>query len=348
MYLEKRQGKKGDKWRVHIYRNGERISETFRTKKEAEDWAKKKEIAAETGGIADYRAFSKTTFLEVAEKYEKDVLPTKPRAKQENIVARLKRDLGHLTLDKFNTKLICEYRDKLLGETTVRGEKRSSSTVRRIFVTLSHIFSKASKEWEFIKNNPVLNVEKPKESKPKVRFLNKQEREKLFDACRESSNSLLYPLVVLSISCGARQGELRQLKWEDVDFEKERIILRLTKNNETRSVPLKGHALELLKKLKDNSSTEWIFPNKSLNGPGNFRASWGTALKKSEVQNFTMHSLRHCCASYLAMQGYSLLVIAEVLGHKTLSVVKRYAHLAESYTSEAVEKMNENIFGDKV
>lgn len=345
MFLRERSCRQGKRYQVQVFKNGIRVSKTFKIKKEAEAWAREMEVSVDHGEFEDRRSSSKVTFAELAEKYEQVVLPTKPRSKQEGIVRRLKKDLGGYTLDKITPRLLSEYKDHLLGEITPRGKKRSGSTVVRILVTLSHIFSKAAKEWGLVRTNPVLRIEKPKESEPRIRFLDDEERVRLLEACKKSSCSLLYSLVIVAISCGARQGEILGLHWSDVDFLKERLILRKTKNNEIRSVPLKGHALGLLKKLKTERNSEFVFPNKKLDGPIDIRSSWEFAIQRAGIKNFRFHDLRHSCASGLAMCGASLLEIAEVLGHKTLTMVKRYSHLTESHTSKVVEKMNEGIFG---
>lgn len=69
------------------------------------------------------------------------------------------------------------------------------------------------------------------------------------------------------------------------------------------------------------------------------------ALKRAEIEDFRWHDLRHSAASYLAMGGASLAEIAEILGHKTLEMVKRYAHLSPAHTASVVERMNARIFG---
>jgi integrase len=74
--------------------------------------------------------------------------------------------------------------------------------------------------------------------------------------------------------------------------------------------------------------------------------AWTTALRRAEINNFRFHDLRHTCASYLAMSGASLLEIADVLGHKTLQMVQRYAHLTEQHTQSIVERMNRAVFGE--
>ena len=74
--------------------------------------------------------------------------------------------------------------------------------------------------------------------------------------------------------------------------------------------------------------------------------AWAHAVKRADISDFRFHDLRHTAASYLAMNGASLMEIAEVLGHKTLAMVKRYAHLSEAHTRGVVERMNKAVFGE--
>ncbi len=94
--------------------------------------------------------------------------------------------------------------------------------------------------------------------------------------------------------------------------------------------------------------TDFLFPGTESAANGNhfdIRKSWEQSRRKANLEDFHFHDLRHSCASYLAMNGATLLEIAEVLGHKTLDMVKRYSHLAESHTAGVVERMNHKIFG---
>ncbi len=110
---------------------------------------------------------------------------------------------------------------------------------------------------------------------------------------------------------------------------------------------LQGHALELMKQHAKvrQVNCDLVFPGKSLKAPVDLRKPFETALKRAGIADFKWHDLRHSCASYLAMNGASLAEIAEVLGHKTLQMVKRYAHLSDAHTSKVVARMNEKIFG---
>ena len=170
-------------------------------------------------------------------------------------------------------------------------------------------------------------------------------------ACAESKTPLLSTVVLIALSTGMRKGELTNLRWPDVDLPNRRITLRETKNGETRVVPLVGPALDAMKahaKVR-RLDTDLVFPASAkppkIVKPMDFRGAWEAALKRAEIADFHFHDLRHTTASYLAMNGASLAEIAEVLGHKTLAMVKRYAHLSEAHTAGVVERMNERMFG---
>ena len=111
-------------------------------------------------------------------------------------------------------------------------------------------------------------------------------------------------------------------------------------------MPLAGHALELMKQRSKVRllNSQLVFPGKNLKTPVDLRTPFETALKRAGIEDFRWHDLRHSCASYLAMNGASLAEIAEILGHKTLQMVKRYAHLSDAHTSKVVARMNEAIF----
>jgi integrase len=233
--------------------------------------------------------------------------------------------------------------------------KRAPATVARFLAALSHVFTIAMKEWQWVDDNPLRRVTKPKEPRGVVRFLDDDERKRLLDACQASPSKDLYCAVVLALSTGVRKAELMGLRWRQVDLQRGLITLEDTKNDERRSVPLVGHALALMaaRSKVRRIDSEFVFPGnpalkkgerKRKDQPIALTKPWQTALGKAKIENFRWHDLRHSCASYLAMNGATLAEIAEVLGHKTLSMVKRYAHLSDAHTSKVVASMNEKIF----
>ncbi len=211
--------------------------------------------------------------------------------------------------------------------------------------TLSHAFSIAVMEWGWLDDNPFRKVSTLKEPRGRVRFLDDDERKNLLEACKNHSN-VLYTIVVIALSTGARKGEILSLRWSQVNLNKGMITIHHTKNNERRSIPLQGHALELVNDLGKvrRLDTDLLFPSKT--NPDkqlSIDTIWKGIIKESEIVNFRFHDLRHSAASYLAMNGASIPEIAEVLGHKTLQMVKRYSHLTEQKSQFLTSKLSHNF-----
>jgi integrase len=144
-----------------------------------------------------------------------------------------------------------------------------------------------------------------------------------------------------------------KLKLSDLDLERQVAILRETKNRETRKAPIVGYLKGVLEEhlkwrkkylAKREVKSDYLFPRSDGKGPIDIRKAWENARDKAGVIDFRFHDLRHSAASYLAMNGASQLEIAEVLGHKTLQMVKRYSHLSEDHTRDVVERMNKKVF----
>ena len=84
--------------------------------------------------------------------------------------------------------------------------------------------------------------------------------------------------------------------------------------------------------------TDLVFPGKNPKNPVLFEKSWRTALKSAGIEDFRFHDLRHSSASYLAMNNVSVRTIAEILGHKTLSMVQRYSHLSSEHLRSEIAR----------
>ncbi len=325
-------------------------SATFERLTDAKKWVQDTESAIREGRYFKTAEAKKHTVKELIERYEKEILPRKPKSivDQKIQLNWWKDNIGAYLLSDITPSLITEYRGKLLSEPSKRGGlKRTDATANRYCAVLSHCFTVAFKEWEWMQENPMLRIKKLKEPRGRVRFLSDEERERLLTVCKESQSPFLYLLVVLAISTGARKMELCSLNWEDVDLKRGMIILHDTKNGERRALPLVGIAKDLMKEhfKNRNENTNRVFPAKNLIDPIDIRTPFETALIKAEIKDFRWHDLRHSCASYLAMNGATLAEIAGVLGHKTLSMVKRYSHISEAHTAKVVERMNSKIFG---
>lgn len=328
-------------------------SATFRRKTDAKRWAQQTEVAIREGRYFSTSEAQKRTLAELVDRYIEEVLPTsrKGAGDRRNLAAHLRwwsERLGAYTLAKVTPAMIAQQRDRLARE-SLSGRPIAPATVNRYLQALSHAFTNAVREWGWIENSPVPRVRRLKEPRGRVRFLSDDERGRLLDACRDSDEPRLYPLVLLAVSTGARSGELRALRWPDIDLERGMAVLHHTKNGERRAIPLAGPALEEMKQRSKvrRIDTDLVFANPQ--GVATFpRKAWNRVLRAAEIEDFRFHDLRHSAASYLAMSGATLAELAEILGHKTLAMVKRYSHLTEQHTSRVVARMNERIFATEV
>jgi integrase len=345
-----RPGKNGQtSYRVQVRRNGAPPqSASFQTLAEARKWAKVREGAVLEGRHFPPTAAKRHTVSDLIDRYIADVLLNKRASTAYNQRYQLrwwKAQLRHYVLANVTPALLIEYRDKLARN---KARRLSGATVKRWLAVLSHCFTMAVQEWQWCDENPVLKITKPREPRGRVRFLSDQERHQLLEACQASRNPYLHTIVVLALATGARRGELLSLRWPDVDLKRGTLTFHETKNDERRTVPLTGQALTLMQHHARvrRIDTVLVFPNKTGKRPVGIREAFEGAVERAGIKDFRFHDLRHTAASYLAMSGASLAEIAEVLGHKTLAMVKRYAHLSEAHTRGVVERMNRAVFGE--
>ena len=318
---------------------------TFQRKTDAKLWVQNTESAIRDGRHFKTAEAKKHTFGEMVDRYIKTELKNynpKEQAERKSKLQWWRDNLGVYCLADITPPLIVECRDLL-------AESRSPATVVRYLAALSIVFTVAVNEWQWVEENPAKKVKRPTEPDGRVRFLSDGERQRLLIACKESSNQWLYMCVVLALSSGMRKAELMGLKWPDVNLKDGYLILHKTKNGTRRRVPLSGLALTLLKdhaKVRRLDSP-LLFPSeRNPLKPIGLRSAFEYAKDRADIKDFHFHDIRHCTASYLAMNGASLAEISEILGHKTLSMVKRYAHLSDGHVSGVIASMNAKIFGD--
>ena len=350
--ISKQVGKNGLSYKVRIRKpNSPTVTKTFSSKSLAERWARKTELEIEEGTYFEKREAEKHRVSDLIARYVAEELENLSHTDRLARHTQLKwwgREIGDLTLNKVSRACLVECRQKLKTEINPKGKLRSGATVNRYIAALSAAFGIAVSEWEWIKGNPFDGLRREKESDGRIRFLSKDERTALLSACKESASKNLYLVTLLALSTGMRQSEILTLKWDHISFDRNTITLFKTKNKEVRVVPLVSLARALLHehgKVR-GLKNPYVFQGRHHTHAKFPRKAWGTVLKKAEVENFTFHDCRHSAASELAMNGASLHEIAAVLGHKTLAMVQRYAHLSEQHTMSVVERMNEAVFGD--
>ena len=242
-------------------------------------------------------------------------------------LARLDEALGSYCLTAIDQKLVASYRDSRLnggaGRKPVYG-----STVRKELYMLSKVlgFAEIEKGITMPRGNPVERVRMPSEGKSRTRRLNAEEWVAFESECKKSRNSWLWPVVQLAVETAMRQGELLSLTWSQIDWKNRLALLNdpdKIKNEEPRAVPLSPAALEVLGTMQADES-DFVFPIERMT----LYHAFGYACDRAQIEDFTFHDLRHEALSRLAERGdFSVLELAEVSGHKTLQMLKRYTHL---------------------
>jgi integrase len=356
-------------YRAQIRVRGRSESATFPRKSEAQEWAASIETAIREGKHFPHAAARRTTFDTLCTSYVDNALDgfdAKQKATRVQQIEWWSKQFKGLTVAEVTSDAIGRARDICAAEKFTRGKprtnkktgkvtapaeyKRSPATVNRYVAALSAVMTYGIKEHSppLLATNPVTKISRKKEPAGRTRFLSDQERTALLDACVKSEWPALHALVLLAITSGARRSEMTTLRWADVDLTTGRALVRKTKNGEQRTLILAGEALKALKALEatrdakpEEERSEFVFTHPS-DTPGAvefFDSYWHAALDAAGIKEFRFHDLRHTCASYLAAQKCSLLEIADVLGHKTLAMVKRYSHLVVEHKASVIEKM---------
>jgi integrase len=326
---------------------------TFSRRTDAKQWATQTEAALREGRYFPTQEAKRHTLNDLAARYLENVERRKPQAhrKQKQIMQWWQDRLGDYSLSAITPAMVAEKRDELLTEnigTDKEPRRRSPATANRYLAALSKAMSDAVREWHWLNENPVKRVTKETEPQGRVRYLSDDERAALLKACQESPLKPLELIVLLAITTGMRKGEILGLRWPDVDLKRRIAVLHKTKNSERRAAPLVPRVAELLQEHAKvrRLDTDLVFARAGNDGPLEIKHRFEEALAKAKIENFRFHDLRHTAASYLAMSGATPPEIAAVLGHKTLAMVKRYAHLSDAHTGAVVERMAAKYFGN--
>jgi integrase len=157
----------------------------------------------------------------------------------------------------------------------------------------------------------------------------------------------LKPMVLVSLHTGLRRGEIFKICWNDIDWRQATPSLRvrgnITKNGKTRNIPLNRTASTTLRQWmsQQKDTTGLVFPSIDGKPFNTIKNSWGTVIEEAKITDFRWHDLRHTFASRLVMRGQQLNTVRDLLGHKSLEMTLRYAHLSPSVKADAVAVLDE-------
>jgi len=328
---------RGKRWWVDFSYNGKRIRRSAgRTKREALLKLGEIQRRIEQEDQEDTPAVAPRSFSEFAKEYLE-------YAKAHKRPSSYRRDVTSLNqlLVVFGSSKLTEITTRTVERFQInRSAKVSPATVNRDMETLKHMLKKAM-DWGYLKMNPAQRVKPLKTPPSRIRFLSLEERELLLAEC--SKNPMLWAIVFTALETGMRKGELADLTWKDINFERRSIRLMRTKNNESRTVPISDRLLPVLERLYVERSGGYVFSKPDGSPYGNWRKAFENACKRAGIEDFRFHDLRHTFASYLVMAGVDIRTVQELMGHKDIKMTMRYSHLSQSHLLEAVNRIGTNM-----
>ncbi len=308
------------KWQARITRKGQQaVAKSFHSKQDAEKWARQVEAEIDKGSYTNIALAERTLFKDVIERYIQEVT-LKTRSKREDryrLKALARHQIAKLPMAALTPIKVAEYRDERL-------KLVSNGAVIRELSYFSSIINHARREWGINMVNPIPLVKKPASPQGRNRSLTEDELGRLYAALTprvKNANHWILPLTRFALESAMRRGEILGLRWEHVDLSKRTAFIPLTKNGESRLVPLSTAAIEILQGLPRNLHGT-VFP---VTGCA-LSAAFERARLKAKLDDFHFHDLRHMAITRLAEKLPNLIELSAVSGHKSLAMLKRYYH----------------------
>jgi integrase len=241
-------------------------------------------------------------------------------------------------LSKITPFLIEKYRIER-GKKVTRMSKKpiAKSTIDRELATLKAMFNMAIRDGK-ADNNPVKGVKFFREDNKKERILAPEEIKRLLAEC----NGHLKPIVQIALNTAMRLREILYLKWSNVDFNRNIIVVTQTKSSKNRNVPMNDLVIEALQGIKRKS--EYVFCDPRTGEPyHSIKTTFGNALKRAELIGVRFHDLRHISATMMVMSGVDLATVKEILGHSSIEMTMRYAHPTSEGKLNAVKALEKQM-----
>ena len=221
---------------------------------------------------------------------------------------------------------------------------RAAGTINKMLVMLSAALNYWNRKTGGTLPNPV-SGQKLKEPEGRTRWLSEEEAGRLIVAAAKNTDHLA-PAIALSLCTGLRSGELLSLEWSYVDLDANLIQLppHITKSKKSRVVPLNATAVALIRGrleyvAKHCPDSKWVICSKKGERFKSLKTAFKTALRLAGIENFRWHDQRHTFASWLITDGVKLPEVRDLLGHSSVKLTERYAHLAPENLIAAVERL---------
>lgn len=341
MKIRKWFGKKGITFFLDYYVDGYRKRESLGqiTRKEAKLIMAQRQKEILEGKFWATKDYKRISFFEICSEFLKWSSLHKRSYKRDcQFVKHLQLFFGNISLYKINRKSIENYMAWRRGQNKQGGKPISKSTINKEVACLKKLFNKAI-EWGKVKENPVSRIGMFRIEDKKPRFLSEEE----FNNLMEFAPDPLKPIILVAVFTGMRRGEILNLTWKNVSFDLGLINVEHTKSNKAREIPMAKAVRDILWQLKKKSKSEHVFVFADKDGKPYKEAVrfwFDKAVKHAKIEDCTFHTLRHTFASNLVKANVNLKVIQELLGHSSLLITMKYAHLSPGLKEQAIEMLS--------
>lgn len=219
------------------------------------------------------------------------------------------------------------------GHKTVKPGGRAKATINRYLALLKTAFSRAIEDRR-LAHSPFDAIKLHKANNKRVRWLADDEEQRLFAIVKDPIDRAK---IEVALDTGMRAQEQWQLKWGDIDFRQEILTVRDSKSGEGRHIPINANLLQILRSLPRRLDNPYVFCGRKAGERVTDKPkNWEKWLAAANIQNFHWHDLRHTFASRLVMKGANLYDVQKLLGHKTIEMTMRYAHLSPDHLKKTV------------
>ena len=302
-----------------------RESTGTRVKKLAKEILAKKRVQVAENRHLDVKKIPRTTLFQLCEQWWNTWGKHKRMKGLDNMLNIWKSALGDLPLSDLSQQKIEQFLSYRIEK-----DRITPATRNRHLTMLKAMLNKAI-EWELLWENPTAKIPMLKENGARTRFLDQEE----IAALLEAASPGFRPVAITALHSGMRRGELLNLKWLDVDFKNRIITIQKSKSGKKRTIPMDRTLYETLRDLPSRFEKGYVFPSPVK--PGKRRFDWQrqfrNAVDGANIEDIRFHDLRHTFASHLVMNGVDLKTVQELLGHSSITMTMRYAHLAPEHAS---------------
>jgi integrase len=236
--------------------------------------------------------------------------------------------IGNIPIGQINEDVV----NKLIKK--FESMKVEVSTCNRYLTILKTILKNKRQPWDHIKLK--------KERKGRIRVISYKEEKIILGLLKDSNHSerrYYYPevgdLVIVLVDTGMRLSEALTLRYKDINFISNLISIWINKGDRPRSIPMTSRVREVFHRRQTKDSVKPFSINKD-----KAELAWKWVREEMGLKGdkeFVLHSLRHTCASRLVNKGIDLYVVKEWLGHSSIQVTEKYAHLSPKKLAHAAE-----------